>query len=227
MKTLDLGILGYRDAWRRQEAVHADVADGGAEYLLLVEHPPTITLGRRAADSRSHVAATAGELHRMGVEVVESDRGGDVTYHGPGQLVCYPIVRLADRRLSVGGYMRLLQEAARLALDDLRVPAFLDPDAPGVWCRDPLPDGVPAKLCAVGVRVRRGVTLHGLALNVEPDLRHFKLIDACGLGRPTTSLRRLLRERSPSMVAVKAVLGRRLRERLCAGAAEMAEEDKA
>ena len=224
MKTLDLGILGYRDAWRRQEAVHAGVADGGAEHLLLVEHPPTITLGRRAADSRSHVAATAGELHRMGVEVVESDRGGDVTYHGPGQLVCYPIVRLADRNLSVGGYMRLLQEAVRVALDDLRVPAFLDADAPGVWCRDPLPDGEPAKLCAVGVRVRRGVTLHGLALNVEPDLRHFKLIDACGLGRPTTSLRRLLRERSPSMVAVKAVLGRRLRERLCACDAEVADK---
>ena len=103
----DLGTLAYRDAWALQERVHADVVAGGEEQLLLVEHPPVITLGRRPGLSKNILAA-ADELEKAGVEVVESDRGGDVTFHGPGQLVAYPIVRLNDHRLCVGGYVRRL-----------------------------------------------------------------------------------------------------------------------
>ncbi len=214
VRVIDLDILSYREAWERQEAIHAEVTGGGEEAILLVEHPPTLTLGRRAEVAREHIVATTAELRRLGVEVVETDRGGDVTYHGPGQVVAYPIVRLADRHLSVGGYMKRLQEAIVETAKAFDVAAFLDPAAPGVWANDP-PDGTAsAKLAAVGVRVRGGATLHGLALNVEPDLSHFGLIDACGLGRPTTSLHRLRRGRAPSILAVKAVLAKHLRAAL-------------
>lgn len=206
MRMIYLNNLGYGETMAKQEEVHAEVLAGGVPAILFVEHPPTITLGRRVEASRSHLLATPGELQRLGIEVVESDRGGDITYHGPGQLVAYPIVRLADYGLSVGAYMRLLQESAVDALGVLHVPAELDATAPGVWCHDPLPDGPPAKVAAVGVRVRRGVTMHGLALNVEPNVSHFHLIDPCGLGRPVTSLHKLLGAGSPSILAVKAVL---------------------
>ena len=107
MQVRDLGTMNYRDAWALQERVHAEVLAGADEQLLLVEHPPVITLGRRPGLAKNILAA-ADALERAGVEVVESDRGGDVTFHGPGQLVAYPIVRLNDHRLSVGGYVRTL-----------------------------------------------------------------------------------------------------------------------
>jgi lipoate-protein ligase B len=206
--------MSFHDAWQRQEAAYAEVFDRGEERVFLVEHPPTLTLGRRAAVSRSHVLASDAELRRMHVDVVETDRGGDVTYHGPGQIVAYPIIRLADHGLSVGRYMRLLQTAVIDCLKRFRLEASLDPQAPGVWVPDPHLDGTSAKVCAVGVRVRRGVTLHGLALNVEPDLMHFGLIDACGLGRPVTSLHRVMGSRAPSTSAIKPILVQSLRDRL-------------
>ena len=214
MRTVDLGILAYRDAWRRQEEAHGDVLDGGEETLFLVEHPHVLTLGRRAEQARGHVLASDAELRRMRVDLVESDRGGDVTYHGPGQLVAYPVVRLADRGLSVGAYMKRLQEAVIDALVPFGVTGHLDSCAPGVWLERPGQES--AKVCAVGVRVRRGVTLHGLALNVEPDLGKYGLIDPCGLGRPVTSLHAIMGGRAPSILAVKPVLARCLKERLAA-----------
>ncbi len=213
MRILDLNILPYRDAWTRQEAIHAEVVGGAEEAILLVEHPHTITLGRRAEASREHLRASTGELQRLNVELIESDRGGDITYHGPGQLVAYPIVRLLDRGLSVGAYMRLLQESVVAALATFHLTATIERTRPGVWVEDPS-EQTPAKICAVGVRVRQGVTMHGLALNVEPDLSYFRLIDACGLGMPVTSLHHLLHNRAPSMQAVKVVLGRALSKRL-------------
>ena len=210
MRLIDLDILEYRAAWEKQEEVHAQVLAGGEEAILLLEHPPTITLGRRAAEAAAHLRATPSQLRNLHVQVVESDRGGDVTFHGPGQLVAYPILRLADRRLSVGAYMRELQLAILDALRAFRVEAELDPSAPGVWTRDA---NALAKIAAVGVRVRRGITMHGLALNVEPDLSYFELIDACGLSRPVTSLHKVLGTKAPSMVAVKAVLVQCLKRR--------------
>ena len=208
MKTLDLGILPYRDAWDRQVEIHEQVQAGGEERILLVEHPPVITLGRRAEDSRSHVLAKPHELRNMGVELVESDRGGDVTFHGPGQLVAYPIVELKRHGLTVGKYMRRLQEAVVRTLALFHLESQLDDTAPGVWCDT---DQTLAKVAAVGVRVRRGVTLHGLALNVETPLHYFHLIDPCGLGRPVTSMKHVLGNGSPSLLAVKSVLSRELK----------------
>jgi lipoyl(octanoyl) transferase len=206
VRVIDLDLLDYHSAWQKQEQVHAAVLGGAEETLLFVEHPPTITYGRRAEDSARHLQATPGQLRNLHVEVIPSDRGGDITFHGPGQIVAYPIVRLADHGLSVGAYMKALQLAVVDALRPFHVEATLDPSAPGVWCPDSSQDGTLAKVCAVGVRVRRGVTMHGLALNVETDLSYYHLIVPCGLDRPVTSLHRLLGEKAPSVQAVKAVL---------------------
>lgn len=201
----DLGLMPYRDAWAVQEELHARVADGlEPPTVLLVEHPPVITFGRRAEVSASHVLESRESLARMGVEVVESDRGGDVTFHGPGQLVAYPIIRLADHRLSVGGYVRKLQDAVVSLCGSLGLHAELDPSAVGIWT--PTQRGL-AKVCAVGVRVKRGTTLHGLALNLTTDLRYFDLIVPCGLaGRPVTSLSQLLGPHAPDMTTLKSLL---------------------
>src|SRR4051812_41701854 len=118
----DLGTMPYRQAWAHQERVHAEVVAGGPERLLLVEHPPVITCGRRP-DVSKNLIASAELLQTLGVEFVESDRGGDITFHGPGQLVAYPIVRLIDHRLSVGAYVRTLEQAVIGALGDLGIKA--------------------------------------------------------------------------------------------------------
>src|SRR5688500_12915134 len=118
MRTEDLGSMPYREAWAAQERVHAEVVGGAEERLLLVEHPPVITFGRRPGVNKN-VLASPAQLAAMGVETIESDRGGDVTFHGPGQIVAYPIVRLIDHQLSVGGYVRRLEETVIAALSEL------------------------------------------------------------------------------------------------------------
>lgn len=209
MRTTDLGLMSYREAWATQERIHAQVVDGAAERLLLVEHPAVITLGRRSGVDRNLIAS-ADHLARIGVEVVQSDRGGDITFHGPGQVVAYPIVRLNDHRLSVGGYVRKLEAAAIACLSDFDVVARREEGAVGVWTDD-LAFGVPAKIGAIGVRIRRGVSLHGIALNVSTDLNFFSLIVPCGLvGRPVTSLVKLLGAAAPASSAVRKSLATRL-----------------
>lgn len=212
MTITDLGLIPYRQAWAVQEQAHEQVLGGGEERLLLVEHPPVITFGRRPDVSRNLIA-TDEQLADLGVEVVQSDRGGDITFHGPGQLVAYPIVRLNDHGLSVGGYVRRLEEAVIASLAELGIPAQKDPDAIGVWTRRP--DGHLAKICALGVRIRRGVSMHGIALNLTTDLRYFELIVPCGLvGRPVTSIQRLLGDRTPPMEDVKRILSRQITSHL-------------
>lgn len=197
--------MTYREAWARQEAMHAQVASGNEDgAVLLVEHSPVITFGRRAELSASHLLASRDVLDARGVDLVESDRGGDITFHGPGQLVAYPIVRLADFRLSVGGYVRRLQDGVIAALARFGIQAMTDPDAIGVWVPTDLG---PAKICAVGVRIKSGTTLHGVALNVTTDLSFFNLIVPCGLaGRPVTSMQKLLQSHTPTLEEVGRVV---------------------
>ena len=229
MELRDLGLIPYRDAWALQEAAHAAALAGGPEALFLLEHAPVITFGRRAADSAKNLLASADRLAAMGVEVVESDRGGDITFHGPGQLVAYPIVRLTDRRLSVGAFVHGLEAVVIAALGSVGVTGVTDPSAPGVWVapvaagRRPAdafevhaaPPGIAplAKVCALGVRIKRGVSLHGIALNVTTALAYFDLINPCGLSRPVTSLARVLGGRAPAMADVKAAVAREMRAR--------------
>jgi len=195
--------MRYREAWARQEAAHAEVLAGGEEQCFFVEHPPVITFGRRPNVARNLIASD-DQLAKLGVEVVQSDRGGDITFHGPGQIVAYPIVRLNEHGFSVGAYVHSLERIVVETLADFGVIAKADPSAVGVWAED---GGAPAKVCALGVRIKRGVSLHGIALNVETDLRYFDLIVPCGLaGRPVTSLRKLLGDAAPPINEVKRSL---------------------
>src|SRR5215218_7686897 len=142
MRIDDLGTMNYRDAWTRQEAAHAEVLGGGGERILFVEHPPVITFGRRddGRGTSPNLIASADQLAKLGVELVQSDRGGDITFHGPGQLVAYPIVRLNDHRLSVGGYVRALENAVIDTLAAFGVAGRREDGAVGIWAGD-------AKVC--------------------------------------------------------------------------------
>lgn len=212
MRVIDLDTVGFRECWQLQERHHAEVVAGGEERLLVVEHPPVITLGRRAEEARNHLKADEKLLQRLGIEVVECDRGGDITFHGPGQVVVYPIIRLADHGLSVGGYVRKLELAMIETLRVFGLDAHREEGAVGTWVRY---HGVSAKVGAIGVRIRQGVSMHGLALNVDTDLGFFDLIVPCGLhDRAVSSMRKLLRDACPSYVAVKTVLCREVVEQL-------------
>jgi lipoyl(octanoyl) transferase len=224
LRVIDLGRMGYRGAYEVQcahvEEVLAARAAGTPEWgrVLVVEHEPVITVSRRKG-AREHLVATAAQLSEAGVAVEETDRGGDITYHGPGQLVVYPILDLNSLMLGLHDYMRLLEQAVIDACAVFGVKGERDAGATGVWVDH---HGVMSKVAAMGVRVRKWVSMHGLALNVEPDLSHFQLIVPCGLaGRPVTSLRELLGGEGPSMDEVRGVLVGAL-ERLVVESAERA-----
>jgi lipoyl(octanoyl) transferase len=186
-----LGRVPYREAWALQKQLAARRADGASgDRLLLLEHPRVLTLGRHADEA--HVLADAAELHARGIEVIRVERGGEVTYHGPGQLVAYPILRLADRGVLLRPYVRALEAAMEATCAALGVAAGRRDGHPGCWCAADGPE--PRKVGALGVRVERGVTYHGIGLNVDPDLADFDLIDACGVpGLASTSIAAELR----------------------------------
>lgn len=181
-----LGRVDYRDAWQLQhDLVDERVAGRIPDQLLLLEHPAILTLGRHAEGS--HVLATAAELAARGIEVIRVERGGEVTYHGPGQLVAYPIIDVHARGLLIKPLVRALEAAMVETCAAFGVEAARRDGHPGCWCD---PDGrEPRKIGALGLRVERGVTYHGIALNVAPDLEDFSLIDACGMpGVVSTSI---------------------------------------
>jgi lipoate-protein ligase B len=170
------------------------------DTLLLVEHEPVITLGRRG--SRANILSTSVELASEGIQVHPVERGGDVTYHGPGQLVVYPIVHLSQRKLSVRRFVDLLEETIIQVLDDFGIQASRDPQHRGVWVSH-------LKVAALGVAIRRWVSFHGISLNVSPNMDHFCHINPCELrSEQVTSMAKLLGE-TPSMEEViKKVVGR-------------------
>ena len=173
-----LGRTGYRDAWERQhELVAARAAGRIPDQLLLVEHDPVLTMGRHA--SASNVRASAELLAERGIELIRVERGGDVTYHGPGQLVAYPIVHLAERGLLLRPLVRALESAMVDAAASYGVRAARRDGFPGCWCDTP--GTPPRKLGALGLRIERGVSYHGIALNVTTSLEDFQLIDPCGM----------------------------------------------
>lgn len=196
----DLGRMGYREAWRRQHEVHRAVVEGhSAPRLLLVEHPPVITFGRRGG--RGHLRASEDQLLARGFDLVDVERGGDVTYHGPGQLVGYPVFPVGRR---VRGHLRLLEQALVEALARFGIEAQGSPGYAGVWVGD-------RKVAAIGVAVQRQVSLHGFALNVTTDLTHFETIVPCGLyDKGVTSMAALLQQ-PPAMGAVKREVVRAFR----------------
>jgi lipoyl(octanoyl) transferase len=173
-----LGRVRYRDAWQKQhDLVAARRRDEIPDQLLLLEHEPVLTLGRTSDEK--HVLASPDELQRRGIDLIRTERGGEVTYHGPGQLVGYPIVRLADRGILLRPLVRALEQAMIDTAAGFGVAAGRIDKLPGCWCD---PDSAsPRKLGALGLRVEGGVSYHGIALNVTTDLRDFDLIDPCGL----------------------------------------------
>ncbi len=211
----DLGEIAYAEACVLQRDLQRRViesrrAPGGERrmYLLLLEHvPPVITISRRRA-ARSHLLAGGDQLAAAGVEVARTDRGGDITYHGPGQLVVYPILDLNALGLRLHGYMRFLEQIAIDTLGSFRIPARRDPTGTGVWVtgKDSATErrSEGGKICSMGVRISRWVSMHGLALNVTTNLDHFDLIVPCGLsGVSVTSMERELGDACPAMQDVK------------------------
>lgn len=208
VRLLRPGCVPYVEALELQRRIAAERSAGRApDTLLLLQHPPTITLGVRA--DPAHILLPADELARRRVAVVQSDRGGDVTYHAPGQIVGYPILKLSQHGGDLGRYVRGVEEViirtlAAYGLEGERVPGLT-----GVWV-----EGGRAKICAIGVRLSAaGVTSHGFALNVCPDLAGFAQIVPCGIGdRAVTSLAQLLGPAVPAEEAVADELLRRFAE---------------
>jgi len=190
VRTLDvrrLGVVPYAEALALQRALVEERRAGRiGDTLLLVEHPHVLTLGVKGDGGRSHILAPQETLATLGVEVHETGRGGDVTYHGPGQIVGYPIVDLAPDRRDVHRYVRDIEESLIRAAADYGVAATRVQGLTGVWVGD-------EKLAAIGVRISRWVTSHGFAFNVATDLEYFGLIVPCGIAdRGVTSLVRVL-----------------------------------
>jgi lipoyl(octanoyl) transferase len=181
-----LGTVPYQEALLLQQGLVEDRRAGRIDdLLLLVEHPRVVTLGVRGDRSRSHLRVPEDVLHDEGLELFETGRGGDVTYHGPGQLVGYPILDLRPDREDVHRYVRDLEEVLIRAVTDIGVAAGRVAGLTGVWVGDD-------KLAAIGVRISRWITSHGFALNVMTNLDDFKFIVPCGIAdRGVTSLERL------------------------------------
>jgi lipoyl(octanoyl) transferase len=204
-----LGQLDYRAAWDLQhELVAARAKNEIGDQLLLVEHPAVLTLGRQAEES--HVLASADELHRRGIELIRVERGGEVTYHGPGQLVAYPIIRLAERGLLLRPFVRTLETAMIDTAAAFGVPTDRRDGYPGCWVAPE--SAAPRKLGALGLRVERGISYHGIAFNVTTDLADYALIDPCGM--PAVAVTSIAREAGwpasesePSTASVAAAAG--------------------
>ena len=211
LEVLRLGLVDYQEAWERQRQVHAAVVEGSAPgTLLLLEHPPVYTAGKRT------------EPHERpfdGTPVIDVDRGGKITWHGPGQLVGYPIVRLTDP-VDVVAHVRRLEAALIDVCAGLGLPAERVEGRSGVWVRDDA-RGPDRKVAAIGVRVARGVTMHGFALNCDPDMTAFANMVPCGIvDAGVTSLSAELGRDVPVAVVIDAVetAVRRVLETAAAGA---------
>jgi lipoate-protein ligase B len=212
-----LGLVPYEEAWQLQDRIAREIAAGQRPpTLLLLEHPHTYTFGR--SGKAEHLLWDEAQLSRRGVSVQWVDRGGDVTYHGPGQLVGYPLLPLGAPGVAVEarkdssrlpttdflGYLRNLERLLIAALEALGVTAVQVAGLTGVWVETSSAERLPAKIAAIGVKVdARGITRHGFALNVDPDMDYWQGIVGCGLeGYPVTSLSELL-DPAPAMAQVR------------------------
>jgi lipoyl(octanoyl) transferase len=202
----DLGRLPYREAFDLQRTLVERRKRGEIpDQFLIVEHPPVVTMGRNGHSE--NMLAEPEVLERAGIEFHQTDRGGDVTYHGPGQIVGYPIFDLREWKRDVVAYIRAIEEVLILALSEFGLQASRLQGATGVWVSTP---GGPAKIAAIGVHISRWVTSHGFALNVDADLSYFRYIVPCGLTKPVTSMREqgLSASRQETIAALARSFGR-------------------
>lgn len=189
---VNLETIPYADALALQHRI-VDARKRGAlnDTLLLLEHPPVFTLGRNAKDE--NILASREFLRQQGIDVFRVERGGDVTYHGPGQLVGYPILDLHNFRLDVGWFVRSMEELLIRALGDLEIRGKRIEKLVGVWVDQDSPVSPDAKIVQIGARIEQWITYHGFALNVDPNMAHFDLIVPCGISdKAVTSMARVL-----------------------------------
>ena len=188
---LDLGLSDYNDTWKLQKKLQSKRILGEIEdHLLLVEHPPVFTLGKNA--SKQHIINNSED-----VSIIQTDRGGNITFHGPGQLVCYPILDLNHYKRSITWYMRELEQLIIDVLGEYDIRASRKKGLTGTWVKD-------KKIAALGVRISRWVTMHGFSLNINPDLNFYKNIIPCGIKEyGVTSMAKIMGNEVPSMDEVK------------------------
>lgn len=178
----ELGLMPYREAWALQERLHEEVKAAKLQgvdtvnYLLFVEHPHVYTLGKSGDEANMLISAI--QLQAKHAEFVKVNRGGDITYHGPGQLVVYPIIDMANFGLGVKDYVDLLEEVVIRTIEEYGIKGERLEGATGVWIEAHTPRA--RKICAIGIRCSRFVTMHGFALNVNTDLNYFHYINPCG-----------------------------------------------
>ena len=194
---INSGLLDYEKSWAMQREIHQNVVEGATNTLVLIEHPSVYTAGRRT---------DLLERPQDGTPVIDVDRGGRITWHGPGQLVGYPIVRL-EKKNELVGFVRNLEEAIIETLAEFGIIGISIAGKTGVWIKDERGE---RKICAIGIRVAKGVTMHGFALNVCPDLTHFNQIVPCGMPEAeTTSMKKEL-NRTISIEEVTPVIQRHM-----------------
>ena len=187
---IDFGLIGYGKAWDLQHLLWSKrVEDGVPDLLLILEHPHVITLGRRG--ERSHLLISPDVLEGMKIPIFHTERGGDVTYHGPGQMVIYPILNLKDYGYRLIRYVGELEEVILSVLRDFGIEGERDSSNRGVWVNG-------EKIASIGVAIKRWVSFHGIALNYATDLKYFELINPCGLeGAKMTSIEKILGRNIP------------------------------
>ena len=225
----DMGVVAYKDAWNFQEQLlqknvqaktvaksglsyssngtpqetGSEAVTGTRHHLLLCEHPPVYTLGK--SGQAGNVLVSEAALQQKGIEYYQTNRGGDITFHGPGQIVGYPILDLEKYYTDIGKYLRNLEEVVMLTLQEYGIKGERSPGETGVWI-EPFVKGRERKICAMGVRCSRWVTMHGFALNVTTSLDYFNYIIPCGIAnKQVTSIEKELTF-NPGTAAVKATL---------------------
>ena len=194
---LDLGLSDYNDTWKLQKKLQSKRILGEIEdHLLLVEHPPVFTLGKNA--SKQHIINNSED-----VSIIQTDRGGNITFHGPGQLVCYPILDLNHYKRSITWYMRELEQLIIDVLGEYGIKASRKKGLTGTWVKD-------KKIAALGVRISKWVTMHGFSLNINPDLNFYKHIIPCGIKEyGVTSMAKIMGNEVPSMEEIKTKMKKR------------------
>jgi len=194
-----LGLIEYSEAYQLQRTLHRQRVEGKIDdVMLLLEHPPTITVGK--SGTLDNVLISREQLAQQGISLFFIDRGGDVTYHGPGQLIVYPILDLRERGKDLHRYVYNLEEVILRTLKDFSIYADRDEGHPGVWVNQ-------EEIAAIGLSLRRWVSMHGFALNINIDLKHFSFINPCGFSdRRATSMSKILGSHVPMEEATNSLI---------------------
>lgn len=181
-----IGLTNYANALNIQEQTHQDVLNGASDSIIVCEHPHVFTFGKSA--NKNNLLVDENLLKKINATIHQIDRGGDITYHGPGQLVCYPIINLRKWGIGVKKYVEILEESIISTLKHFNIDAYQIKHLTGIWVGDK--PQIPRKIGAIGIRIKQGVSMHGFALNINTNLDYFNYINPCGItDKQVTSIR--------------------------------------